>query len=121
VRTSHDDVVRGLAEAWRLGDAAALRAALHAGAVAVCDGGGLVPAAAGPVSGAADVALLLTALLGGEPGAELSIEAVNGRAGLALRRAGRAVAVIGVTVAGAKVAAVWIVLSPAKLGGWHRR
>jgi hypothetical protein len=37
------------------------------------------------------------------------------------RRAGQAVAVIGVTVAGAKAAAVWIVLSPAKLGGWHRR
>jgi hypothetical protein len=29
--------------------------------------------------------------------------------------------VVGVTVAGTKVAILWIVLNPAKLHGWHRR
>ena len=117
----HDDAVRRFAEACRLGDITALRAALHADATVVCDGGGLVPAALGPVHGAQDVAQLVAVLLGGQPDAELTIEAVNGRTGLALRRTGRAVAVVGVGTAGQKVTAVWIVLNPAKLGGWHRR
>ena len=116
-----DDVVRGFAEACRLADISALRAALAADAIAVCDGGGLVPASAGTVHGAQDVARLVTALLARQPGTELSVEAVNGRAGLALLRDGRAVAVIGITVADTKVAALWIVLNPAKLSGWHRR
>jgi RNA polymerase sigma-70 factor (ECF subfamily) len=60
-------------------------------------------------------------LLGRQPGADLSVEAVNGSAGLALRRAGRAVAVVGVTVIDAKVAILWFVLNPAKLRRWHRR
>jgi RNA polymerase sigma-70 factor (ECF subfamily) len=117
----HDTVVRRFAEACRVGDIAALRDALDADATAVCDGGGVVPAALGPVHGAQDVARLAAVLLCGQPDAELTIETVNGRTGLALRRAGRAVAVAGVGTAGSKVTAVWIVLNPAKLRGWHRR
>ncbi|MER7002868.1 siderophore-interacting protein [Dactylosporangium sp. NPDC000555] len=117
----HDDVVRRFAEACRLGDIVAVRAALEADAVAVCDGGGVVPAALDPVHGAEDVARLVVVLLCGQPDTELTIEAVNGRAGLALRRADRAVAVAGVEVVGGRVAVVWIVLNPAKLRGWHRR
>ncbi|MEV4619478.1 siderophore-interacting protein [Asanoa sp. NPDC049573] len=117
----HDSAVRGLAEACRIGDVAALRTALHADAVAVCDGGGSVPAVLGAIHGAADVADLVAGVLCGQPGTELTVEAVNGRAGLALRRGGRAIAVIAVRAAGARVATVWIVLNPAKLTGWHRR
>ena len=117
----HDDVVRRFAEACQSGDIPTLSAALDADAVAVCDGGGMVPAATSHISGAEDVAQLVENLLCGQPHTELTIEAVNGRAGLALRRAGQAIAVVGVTVADAKVAAVWMVLNPAKLGGWHRR
>ncbi|HTF08797.1 MAG TPA: siderophore-interacting protein [Asanoa sp.] len=117
----HDGAVRGLAEACRLGDTAALRTALDADAIAVCDGGGLVPAAPGSIHGAADVADLVAVLLCGQPGTELTIEAVNGRAGLALRRGGQANAVIAVKSTGARVAVLWIVLNPAKLSGWHRR
>jgi hypothetical protein len=115
-----DEVVRGFAAACRRGDVPALRAALNPAAVAVVDGGGTVAAPAGPVVGAEDVAGLAGALLCGRPGTELTVEAVNGRTGLALRRAGRAVAVAGVTVAGGQVAVLWIVLNPAKLAGWHR-
>jgi hypothetical protein len=117
----HDGVVSRLVEACQLGDLAALQAALAPGAVAVCDGGGVMPAAIGPVHGAADVAYLATALLCGQPDTELTVESVNGRAGLALRRAGRAIAVVAVTVTGAKADGLWIVLNPAKLRGWHRR
>jgi RNA polymerase sigma-70 factor (ECF subfamily) len=117
----HDDVVRRFTEACLLGDIAALRAALDADAVAVCDGGGLVPAAMGSIHGAEDVARLVAVLLCGQPDTELTIEAVNGRAGLALRRAGRAIAVVGVQATDTKVTVLWIVLNPAKLRGWHRR
>jgi len=57
---------------------------------------------------------------GGQPGGELTVESVNGRAGLALRRASRAVAVVAARTAGAKVTALRIVLDPAELSGWHR-
>jgi hypothetical protein len=117
----HEKVVRRFAEACQRADVAAVRAALDADAVAVCDGGGAVPAALGPIYGAVDVAQLAAALLSAQPDTELTVEAVNGRPGLALRRDGRAVAVVAVKVAGGRVAAVWIVLNPAKLRGWHRR
>ena len=117
----HDNVVRRFAEACQLGDIAALRDALDADAIAVCDGGGIVPAALGPIHGAQDIAQLAVGLLCGKPDAELTIESVNGRTGLALRRTGRAITVVGVGTGDSKVTTVWIVLNPAKLGGWHRR
>jgi hypothetical protein len=117
----HDDIVRRFAEVCQLGDVAALRAALEPDAIAVCDGGGLVPAALGPVHGAEDVAQLVAVLLCGQPDTELTVEAVNGRAGLALRRGGQAIAVVAVKEVDASVAVLWIVLNPAKLRGWHRR
>jgi hypothetical protein len=75
-----------------------------------------------PIRGAPEVARLVTALLG-RSGAVLAVESVNGRAGLALRRAGRAVAVavVSVSITGAEVTAVWFVLNPDKLHGWHHR
>lgn len=121
MRSRHDDVVRRFAEACQLGDIGAIRAALDADVIAVCDGGELAPAAIGPIHGVEDVAQLVAVLLCRQPDAELSIEAVNGRAGLALRRAGQAIAVVGVTVIDTKVAILWIVLNPAKLHSWHRR
>jgi hypothetical protein len=117
----HDDVVRRFAEACRTGDIAALWGTLDADAVAMCDGGGMVPAAPGLVQGAQDVADTVAVLLCGQPGAELTIESVNGRAGLAVRRAGQAFAVVGIGTADSKVSTLWIVLNPAKLAGWHRR
>src|SRR5215469_18832176 len=117
----HTNVVRRFAEACQLGNMAVLLDALDADAIAVCDGGGVVPAALGPIHGAQDVAELAAGLLCGQPDAELTIEAVNGRTGLALRRTGRAVTVVVVGTACSKVTTVWIVLNPAKLDGWHRR
>ena len=116
----HDDVVRRFVEACRRGDIGAVRAVLDADAIAVCDGGGLEPAMTNPVHGAENVARLVMLLLGREPDADVTAESVNGQPGLALRRAAQAIAVVGVTVAGTKVAILWVVLNPAKLRGWHR-
>jgi RNA polymerase sigma-70 factor (ECF subfamily) len=117
----HDQVVRRFAEACRRGDITALAAVLDVEASATCDGGGLVPGPNEPVRGAADVARLVMTSLCGQAGVELTVESVNGRSGLALRCASRAVAVVGAETAGSKVTTLWIVLNPAKLGGWHRR
>jgi cobalamin biosynthesis protein CbiG len=115
----HDDVVGRFAEACQSGDIAAVRAILDADVIAVCDGGGAVPAP-GLTHGAEDVARLMSVLLGGQPDTELTLESVNGSRGLALRRAGQAIAVSGITVAGGRVVAAWVVLNPAKLNSWHR-
>lgn len=114
----HDDVVRRLAAARQSGEVVAIGAALDPDVVAVCDSGGRVRAPIRPVHGAANVARLLHALLSGT---ELTIETVNGRAGLVIRRAGIAVAVIAVSCDEGRAATVWVVLNPVKLRGWHRR
>jgi RNA polymerase sigma-70 factor (ECF subfamily) len=111
MRDRHDDVVGRLAEACRAGDVDAIRAVLAPDAVVVCDGIGR-----GPVHGADRAARLIALLLGGDPG--LGLASVNGSAGLVRRRAGRAVAVAAVEIAVDRVAAVWIVVNPAKLGHW---
>lgn len=113
----HDDVVRRLAAACHTGDVVAIEAVLDPDAVAVCDSGGRVPAPIRPVHRAAEVARLLHAVL---PGADLTVESVNGHAGLVLRQTRRAVAVIAVSCDQDRAAALWIVLNPAKLRGWHR-
>ena len=116
----HDHVARRFAAACEMGDTEALRAVLAADAMVVSDGGGKLRAAVTPTYGADAVARFVTALLTGRPCTDVALEAVNGRAGLVLRRSGRAVAVIGASVAGAKITAVWIVLNPDKLRRWHR-
>jgi len=116
--SDHDDVVRRLAAACHPGDVIAIEAVLGPDAVAVCDGGGRVPAPIRAVRGAAQVAQLLRALL---PGTGLTVESVNGRAGLVARRAGVAVAVIAVGCREDRATILWVVLNPAKLRGWHRR
>ncbi|MFI6792939.1 hypothetical protein ACIBG4_36965 [Nonomuraea sp. NPDC050383] len=116
---SHDRVARRFAAACGAGDAGALKAVLAAGAVAVSDGGGRVRAAAHPTHGAAAVARFVTALLAGRPGPAVAVESVNGRTGLVLRRDGRTVGAVSVSVDGTEVTAVWIVLNPDKLHSWH--
>lgn len=61
--------MRAFADACRPGTVSALRAVLHADVVAVCDGGGRVPAATEPVGGPEDVSALVAGLLCGQPDA----------------------------------------------------
>ncbi|MET0414884.1 MAG: FAD-dependent oxidoreductase [Actinoplanes sp.] len=90
----HDEAVQALAEVWRSGGD------VNAGAALVCDGGDLTDVPRGP-------------------GAAVTVESVNGRAGLAVRRDGRVVAVIAVRTAAGRVEELWIVLNPAKLRHWR--
>ncbi|WP_155337189.1 nuclear transport factor 2 family protein [Acrocarpospora corrugata] len=117
---SHDRVARRFAAACARGDTAALKAVLTAEATVVSDTGGKLRAAVRPTRGADASARFLTALPTGQPDTTTTVEPVNGRTGLVLRRAGQAVAVVSVTVTGTEVAAVWIVLNPDKLRRWHR-
>ncbi|NUR57943.1 MAG: siderophore-interacting protein [Catenulispora sp.] len=119
MRPGDEDVFLRLAEAGRTSDAAALRRVLTPDVVAICDSGGLIPELAEPVCGVDDVAMLLLALIGGRPDTELAIANVNGRPGLVLRRAGKAVAVLAAPTEGARIGTLWIVLNPAKLPRWH--
>jgi hypothetical protein len=112
-----DDVVRRLATACHTGHVPAIEAVLDSDAIAICDSGGHGPAPILPVHGAADIARLLHSLLSGSG---LRVESVNGRAGLVVRRAGQANAVIAVTCAGERALTLWVVLNPAKLQAWHR-
>jgi Ohr subfamily peroxiredoxin len=114
----HDLVARRFAAACQAGDPEALREVLAADAIVVSDGGGKVRVAVRPTYGADAVARVVTALLIDQPGTELAIGSVNGRTGLVLRRSGKAVAVVSVSVAGAEVTAVWIILNPDKLQRW---
>ncbi|WP_203881088.1 hypothetical protein [Planotetraspora kaengkrachanensis] len=98
---------------------AALKTVLAADALVVSDGGGKVRASVRPTYGADAAARFVVTLLVGPPGTQVSVESVNGRTGLVLRRAGHAVAVVSLSVAGAEVTAVWIVLNPDKLHLWH--
>jgi hypothetical protein len=118
MRERHDDVVRRLVVAFDARDRIAIEALLDPDAVAVCDSGGHVPAPTRPVHGAAEVTRLLQALL---PGTDLTAENVNGRPGLAARRAGTAVAVIALSCRAGRATTLWIVLNPVKLRGWPRR
>ncbi|MDX3104736.1 hypothetical protein PW035_28220, partial [Nonomuraea angiospora] len=115
----HERVARRFAAACQAGDTEALREVLAADAIVVSDGGGKVRVAARPTYGAEAVTRVVTALLIDQPETELAMGSVNGRTGLVLRRAGKAVAVASVSVAGAEVTAVWIILNPDKLQRWR--
>ncbi|MCO8269299.1 siderophore-interacting protein [Actinoplanes sp. TRM 88003] len=109
-------LVHLLAAACESADLAAIESLLSPDVVAVCDGGGLVPAPHEPVRGAVEVALLLLSLLAG---AALARETVNGLPGLIARRAdGTPLAVLVATGSPWEIATLWIVLNPDKLRRW---
>jgi RNA polymerase sigma-70 factor (ECF subfamily) len=116
----HARVVHRFAAACEKGDTATLETILAADAMVVSDGGGKVRAPLSPVLGASEAARFVSVLLSGRESLALAVEPVNGRTGLVLRRAGQAIAVVSLTVAGHEVTAVWVVLNPDKLRSWHR-
>ncbi|MFC7596418.1 hypothetical protein ACFQU3_13955 [Terrabacter sp. GCM10028922] len=106
-----------LARAVAACDAAAVARLLASDVVLVSDGGGRVVTPLRPVRGVTVAARLVTAL--GTSGAVPTVEQVNGRPGVVLRRDGRAEAVIAVALADAQVIRIWLVLNPDKLTRWH--
>src|SRR5438876_11975348 len=93
-----DTIVRRFAFACTTGDVDAVRDTLADDAIVVTDGGGKVRASMQPIKGADDVAHFVSTLLTRQPGTVLTTESVNGQTGLLLSRAGRAVAVVSLSI-----------------------
>ncbi|GIH28096.1 hypothetical protein Aph01nite_64060 [Acrocarpospora phusangensis] len=115
----HNHAVRGFAAACHTGDTTAIRKTLAVDAMVVSDTGGKLRTPAHPTYGADAVTRFVAPLLTRHPGTDMTVESVNGRTGLVLRRSGRAVAVTTLSVAGSEITAIWIVLNPDKLHHWH--
>lgn len=118
-RTEHDEVVAAFGAAAASGDLAALVAVLDPDVELRSDGGGLVSAARKPVLGAENVARFLLGLLAKNPDDQVEpLETTDG-AGFAVRRAGAVIGVVNFNVVAGRVADVWIVMNPEKLGAWR--
>jgi RNA polymerase sigma-70 factor (ECF subfamily) len=111
-------VVRTFKQAWEAMDIEAMLGVLDPDAVAIADGGGLVPAALEPRVGAQSIAEFL--LLAAVRGAALEVEeaVVNGQPGLVARRDGATETVFAFDVAGDRITRIWAVRNPEKLTRW---
>ena len=99
-------------------DINALLGLLDPDAIAVADGGGLVPAALHPVEGGEQVVRYLLDLA--ERVASLSLLecTVNGQPGLVARQDGVTVTVFAFHVVGDRITRIWAIRNPEKLRSW---
>ena len=107
-----DAVVQAISEALKAGDERALAVTMAGPVVAVTDGG----VASESTKGSRGVALGLIAV---GAGAEVTVQAVNGEAGLVLRRGARVVGVVCFDIQRSKVTHVWLTVNPEKLRSWN--
>ncbi|WP_280406544.1 RNA polymerase sigma factor SigJ [Nocardia carnea] len=107
--------------AWESGEVGNLLRVLDPEATAVTDGGGLVSAAAEPITGAHAVAEFLLAVYRRQPDLVLDHTDVNGEPGLTARSGagGEVLAVLSFTTRGDRVDRIWVVRNPEKLGRWR--
>ncbi|MER6400400.1 RNA polymerase sigma factor SigJ [Kitasatospora sp. NPDC001603] len=111
-------IIREFKQAWEAKDIAALVGLLDPDATMTADGGGLAGAALRPVTGAERIARYIVGIGDLAPGMELLERSVNGRPGLAARRGGVTVTVAAFGLAGERIAQIWAVRNPEKLGRW---
>ncbi|WP_280181467.1 sigma factor-like helix-turn-helix DNA-binding protein [Nocardia farcinica] len=103
------------------GDVAALRNLLTADATATADGGGVINAARRPVEGADRVARYLLGLFRRQlPGMVIGVEDANGAPALVVRVAGAPMLVVGIDYTEDAIAALRLVVNPAKLAAFGR-
>jgi RNA polymerase sigma-70 factor (ECF subfamily) len=119
--SADEDEGRCLAAAFeaaaRSGDTARLTALLTDDAVLHSDGGGKRPAALRLVTGAGEVAALITGLISrGFRAASLRPAAVNGLAGFVVREEDGPVSTIAFEARGGRISAIYVVRNPEKLG-----
>jgi RNA polymerase sigma factor (sigma-70 family) len=113
------DVVRDFKRAWAAGDIRALVSLLDPDATFTADGGGLVAAALAPIEGAGEIARYLAGLLALAAGEATFLErTVNGQPGLVAQDNGVTVAVFAFDVTGGRIARIWAIRNPDKLGPW---
>lgn len=118
-RAEHDAVVAAFAAAAQAGDLAALTRVLDPDVTLRSDGGGLVSAARRPVLGADNVARFLLGLLEKNPSFVVEPRETTDGTGFAIRRDGAVIGVVNLNVVAGRVADLWIVMNPEKLGAWQ--
>jgi RNA polymerase sigma factor (sigma-70 family) len=111
-------LVRQFARAWAAKDIDALIGVLDPDAVAVSDGGGIVPATLEPVVGAGPIAHGLVRIMA--QAGELTVleRTVNGQPGLVTQVGGVTSTVMAFEVAGDRIIRFWAVRNPEKLRTW---
>ncbi len=97
------------------GDLQGLFDVLAPDVVLMADGGGVVPAAIRPVSGARTVARLLTNFSGNAPGATVGKTWLNGAPALRIDPAGEFDTAISLTVEGGQITRIYAIRNPQKL------
>ncbi|SCE32636.1 RNA polymerase sigma-70 factor, ECF subfamily [Streptomyces sp. DfronAA-171] len=84
------------------------------------DGGGLAGAALHPVEGAAGIARYMVTIADRAPGLSLRLCDVNGLPGLAASQGGVVRTVAAFELDAGRVARIWVIRNPEKLGPWVR-
>jgi RNA polymerase sigma factor (sigma-70 family) len=118
-RAEHEAAVAAFAAACEAGDLAGLMAVLDPAVVLRSDGGGVVTAARRPVHGADRVARFVLGVLAQSADAVVEPRMTADGAAFAVSRAGRVEGVVNLRVRDGRIADVWIVLAPEKLGLWR--
>jgi RNA polymerase sigma-70 factor (TIGR02957 family) len=108
-------VVERFLAAARTGDVQALLDVLAPDVVAVADGGGLVPAARKPITGAERVAELLTRFVAVAPALRSDLVWLNGAPAIGIDLDGERHAVISLVVADGRITHLYAVNNPQKL------
>ena len=114
-RAEQQAVVQRFLAAVRGGDLQGLLDVLAPDVVLVADGGGVVPAARRPVTGADRIAALLAGLVTAFPGVELRPVLLNGAPAARLDLDGELNTVVSLVVEDGRVTRVFAVRNPAKL------
>jgi RNA polymerase sigma-70 factor (ECF subfamily) len=112
------ELVREFKQAWEAMDIQAILGLLDPDAVAVADGGGLVPAALEPRIGAEVIAGFVLDLAR-RTTLDLEEATVNGQPGLVARQDGRTLTVFAFEVAEDRITRIWAQRNPDKLRPWQ--
>jgi RNA polymerase sigma factor (sigma-70 family) len=114
-------IVRDFKQAWDVQDITGLIDLLDPHATITTDGGGLVPAVLQPIEGGERIAHAFVDFVRRTHDLTIIERTINGQAGLIARRDECTVAVLAVSIAGARIKDIWIVLNPEKLRSWNHR
>ena len=119
-RAEQQAAVERFQAALTTGDLQALLDVLAPDVVLVADGGGVVPAAIRPVSGAKTVARLLSGFSALAPRPHVETTWLNGAPGLRIDPAGEFDSAVSLTVEGGRITRIYAIRNPRKLAGLDR-
>jgi RNA polymerase sigma-70 factor (ECF subfamily) len=114
-RAEQQAAVERFQAALKTGDLQGLLDVLAPDVVLVADGGGVVPAAIRPVSGAKTVARLLSRFTALAPGARVGTTWLNGAPALRIDPAGEVDTAVSLTVEGGRITRIYAIRNPHKL------